>query len=213
MDIFGAGWTDHPQRVRENWLARVASEDLVLMPGDLSWAMTLEEAADDLAYLADLPGRILLVRGNHDYWWSSLAKVRRALPRHVSALQNDHYALPGGGAVCGTRGWDLPSTAGDPQDIKIYRREVGRLRLSLESARKAGLAPRIAMLHYPPTLRDGRRTEFSDLLEAYGVKVCVYGHLHGERAHQGALQGSLRGVRYHLVSCDALGCAPLEIEV
>lgn len=210
MDIFGPGWTDHPERIRNVWLENITEHDIVLIPGDISWAMTLEDAKEDLAYLGSLPGCIVMIRGNHDYWWSSIGKVRAALPANVKALQNDHYALPDGTAICGTRGWDIPVPESDAHDVKLYRREVGRLELSLESVRRAGLDPRIAMLHYPPTMQDGRRTDMTDLLEAYGVQLCVYGHLHGP-ARRRALNGTVRGVEYRLVACDAIDFAPVHI--
>lgn len=210
MDIFGSGWTDHPERIHAVWNETVTEHDIVLIPGDISWAMTLDEAAEDLAYLGSLSGKIAMIRGNHDYWWSSIGKVRAALPSNVYAIQNDHYALPDGTAVCGTRGWDIPGPESDAHDRKVYQREVGRLELSLQSAKAAGLEPRFAMLHYPPTTRDGRRTEITNLLESYGVELCVYGHLHGP-ARNGALRGTVRGVQYHLVACDAINFAPVHI--
>lgn len=210
MDIFGEGWLDHPARIRAAWRERVTDDDLVLVPGDISWAMTLEQAQEDLAYLGSLPGSIVMIRGNHDYWWSAIGKVRKALPERVFALQNDHYPLPGGRAVCGTRGWDLPHSATEAHDTAVYRREVGRLELSLQSAVRAGLEPYVVMLHYPPTWADGRRTEITDLLEQYGVSLCVYGHLHGA-SRRGAVQGTLRGVTYRLAACDAIGFAPLHL--
>lgn len=210
MDIFGEGWTDHPERIRQAWQAQVGPDDVVLVPGDISWAMTLEQAREDLAYLGSLPGTIVIIRGNHDYWWSAIGKVRKAVPERVFALQNDHFPLPGGMAVCGTRGWDLPQEGSDPHDLAVYRREVGRLELSLQSAVRAGLRPYVAMLHYPPTTRDGQPTEMTALLEAYGVSICVYGHLHGP-ARRSAVHGTVRGVTYRLVACDAVGFAPVYL--
>lgn len=210
MDIFGGRWTDHPERIAAAWRERVGPGDVVLMPGDLSWAMTLDEAADDLAYLGGLPGEVILVRGNHDYWWNAIGKVRKALPPGVKAIQNDCVKI-GEIAVCGTRGWTLPGSEGfTEQDEKVYRREIERLKLSLESAVRAGLEPAIVMMHYPPAPRNQAPTGFTELLEAYGVKLCVYGHLHGE-AQRGALSGLVRGVRYRLVACDAIGFAPVEV--
>jgi len=207
MDVFGQRWAGHPERIARSWRERVGPSDVVLMPGDLSWAMTLDQAQADLSYLGALPGEVLLVRGNHDYWWSAIGKVRKALPATVRAIQNDHVPVAAI-AVCGTRGWMLPGTDGfTAQDEKVYRREVERLRLSLDSARKAGLAPAIVMMHYPPALRNQAPTGFTELLEAYGVKLCVYGHLHGD-AQRGALAGLVRGVYYRLVACDAIGFAP-----
>lgn len=210
MDVFGAHWTDHGQRIASAWRERVGPEDVVLMPGDLSWAMTLDEAKDDLAYLGALPGDVIIIRGNHDYWWSAIGKVRKALPHGVHAIQNDFVSL-GEVAVCGTRGWSLPGTDGyGADDEKVYLREVERLRLSLEKAVKAGLRPAIVMMHYPPALRNQAPTRFTELLEAYGVELCVYGHLHGE-AQRGALSGVVRGVRYRLVSCDAIDFTPVLV--
>jgi len=210
MDIFGGRWADHPRRIAANWRERVGPGDVVLVPGDLSWAMTLEEAAEDLAYLGELPGETVLIRGNHDYWWSAIGKVRKALPPGVRAIQNDYVAVDGV-AVCGARGWVLPGSEGfSEHDEKVYRREVERLRLSLESAVKAGLAPAIVMMHYPPAPKSQAPTGFTQLLEAYGVKLCVYGHLHGDAQH-GALKGWVRGVYYRLVACDAVGFAPVLV--
>lgn len=208
MDVFGGRWTDHARRIAEHWRERVGEEDVVLVPGDISWAMKLEEAREDLEYLGSLPGRAVIIRGNHDYWWQAIGKVRRALPPNVAAIQNDHVPLGGRLAVCGTRGWTLPGSDGFSQkDQRLYEREVNRLALSLESAAKAGLKPAIAMLHYPPAQRSGAQTGFTELLEAYGVRLCAYGHLHGEAA-RGALRGVHRGVKYDLVACDAIDFAP-----
>lgn len=210
MDVFGEAWTDHPRRIKEAWLQKVDETDIVLVPGDISWAMTLDEAAEDLAYLGSLSGQIVMIRGNHDYWWQAIGKVRSAVPPNVSALQNDHYALPDGTAICGTRGWDLPDAGTDPHDEKIYARELLRLELSLQSAEAAGLKPRIVMLHYPPTTRDGKKTPVTDLMERFGVEICVYGHLHGP-ARSFGVRGTLRGITYHLVACDAIGFTPVRV--
>jgi predicted phosphohydrolase len=209
MDVFGLHWEDHPDRIRRAWEGVVESQDWVLLPGDISWAMRVEEMADDLAYLAALPGRKVLLRGNHDYWWQSLSKVRQALPEGVSALQNDYIPLTNNWAVCGTRGWELPNTSGTTaHDYKIYERELIRLRLSLDGAKRGGYRHLVAMLHFPPTDGQGTPSGFTTLLEEYGVEICVYGHLHGA-AQQFALRGVHRGVHYHLVACDALRFTPL----
>jgi len=208
MNVFGAQWTDHPDRIAAQWRRIVGEGDLVLMPGDLSWAMTLNEAADDLAYLGALPGRIVLIRGNHDYWWEGIGKVRQALPPNVVALQNDFVPLGEGWAICGTRGWDLPGAEGHSEvDDRVFRRELIRLELSLQAAVKQGLKPFAVMLHYPPAWRSGMPTAFTQLLEKHGVQLCVYGHLHGDGIHKGIV-GEHRGVTYRLVSCDAIGFAP-----
>ena len=201
MDIFGPHWKDHFQRIRADWLSRVGPEDTVLLPGDLSWAMRLEEAEDDLAAIGRLPGRKILLRGNHDYWWSSIGRVRRALAEGMYALQNDSLLLDGR-LYAGTRGWTLPGPEAGADDLRIYARERLRLEMSLKHARaRDGEKPITALMHYPPLTDD--QPGFSDLLQAYGVSDCVYGHLHGAAIH-GGVRGLRDGVRYHQVSCDGL---------
>ena len=202
MDIFGEHWKDHFQRIREDWLERVAPGDLVLLPGDLSWAMRFEEAQEDLRSIGELPGAKLLLRGNHDYWWGSIGRVRRALPEGMFALQNDSMLLKGR-LYAGTRGWVLPGPEAEADNLRIYNRERLRLEMSLQHARRTDAeAPITVMMHYPPMTEE--EPGFSDLLEAYGVVDCVYGHLHGPAIY-GAVRGLRRGVRYHQVSCDGLG--------
>ena len=202
MDVFGEHWKDHFQRIREDWLARVAPGDLVLLPGDISWAMQLEEAMDDLHSIAALPGTKLLLRGNHDYWWSSIGRVRRAIGEGMLALQNDSVLIDGR-LYAGSRGWTLPGSDNAAADTGIYTRERLRLEMSLQHARRRDeQAPITALMHYPPLTDD--EPGFSDILERYGVTDCVYGHLHGPAIY-GAVRGQRGSVRYHQVSCDGLG--------
>ncbi len=202
MDVFGEHWRDHFQRIREDWLARVAPGDLVLLPGDLSWAMRLEDAVEDLNSIAALPGTKLLLRGNHDYWWSSIGRVRRMLGEGMLALQNDSFLIDGR-LYAGSRGWMLPGADFSDDDRRIYARERLRLEMSLENARRRdGEAPITVMMHFPPLTDE--EPGFSDILERYGVTDCVYGHLHGSAIY-GAVRGVRNGVRYHQVSCDGLG--------
>ena len=202
MDVFGEHWKDHFQRVSEDWRARVAPGDVVLLPGDISWAMRLEDALEDLASIAALPGEKLLLRGNHDYWWSSIGRVRRALGEGMVAIQNDSVIL-GGRLYAGSRGWTLPGPETTEDDLRIYNRERMRLEMSLQHARRRDPhAPITALMHYPPLTAEA--PGFSDLLEAYGVTDCVYGHLHGAAIY-GAVRGQHGSVRYHQVSCDGLG--------
>ena len=207
MDIFGPHWKDHFERISEDWRAKVSPEDIVLIPGDISWAMQLADAMEDLRRIAALPGTILILRGNHDYWWSSLTQLRSGLPENMKALQNDAYDA-GECVFCGTRGWTIPGAGSDAeQDLKIYRRETGRLELSLKAAKSlAGDRPIFAMMHYPPILPEflSAGTSFTRLLTEYGVTRCVYGHLHGQSTRK-AFNGMYAGVRYDLTSCDALG--------
>ncbi len=201
MDVFGPHWKDHFERIRGDWTARVRQEDLVLLPGDISWAMRLEEAREDLARIGELPGTKILLRGNHDYWWSSIGRVRRALAEGTYALQNDSLLI-GGRLYAGTRGWMLPGPETAPEDLRIYNRERLRLEMSLKHARNldAG-APLTVLMHFPPRTED--QPGFSDLLEAYGAQDCVYGHLHGAAVY-GAIRGLCGRVKYHQVSCDGL---------
>lgn len=202
MDIFGVHWERHFEKIAEDWRGRVQQEDIVLLPGDLTWAMHLEEALEDLNRVGELPGRKLILRGNHDYWWSAIGRVRRALPEGMYALQNDVLQLDGM-LFAGSRGWTIPmGESPDENDVRIYRRERMRLEMSLRAARaRDAEAPLIVMMHYPPLTESA--TGFSDLLEAYGVGDCVYGHLHGAGLN-GAVRGERNGVRYHQVSCDGL---------
>ena len=203
MDIFGPPWENHFERIAEDWRARVGAEDVVLLPGDLTWAMHLEEAMEDLGRVGELPGRKLILRGNHDYWWSAIGRVRRALPEGMYAIQNDVLQLDGM-LFAGSRGWIIPvGENADANDVRIYQRERLRLEMSLKAARRMDAdAPLIAMMHYPPLMDSAKG--FSDILEAYRVRDCVYGHLHGAGLN-GAVRGERGGVRYHQVSCDGLG--------
>ena len=211
MDVFGDAWTNHHLRIAKNWAQRVTPEDTVLLPGDLSWAMTLQEAALDLQFIARLPGKKVMIRGNHDYWWSGISKVRSQLPHDLFAIQNDSLSL-GGVVICGTRGWMLPS---HPQfgedDGRLLAREAERLRMSLRHADQTGL-PKICMIHYPPLGPDGESTVFTDLLETFGVSVCVYGHLHGH-THRFAFSGVKGGVRYQLTSADYIHFDPVIVSL
>lgn len=206
MDVFGPEWDHHTQRIQKQWAETVSPSDVVLLPGDISWAMTLDEAAPDLRFIGQLPGQKVMIRGNHDYWWSGISKVRNHLAVGHFAIQNDAIEL-GGYAVCGTRGWILPTHPKFmAEDRTIFERECMRFRMSLELAKKLG-KPIIAMIHYPPCSNAGEPTPFTDLMSEYEVSLCVYGHLHGV-AHRYAFEGTLDGVRYQLVSADYLKFRP-----
>ena len=211
MDVFGAHWDRHFETISENWVRKIRPEDVVLIPGDISWAMQLSEAQDDLNAIGQLPGTKLLLRGNHDYWWSSLAKLRAALPEGMHVIQNDAMKI-GSHVFCGTRGWNFPTQQQplNAQDEKIYQRELMRLRMSLDQAKKLEGDDITVMLHFPPLFADGLSTAFTDILEEYAVDRVVYGHLHGAGIKIG-FEGEREGIRYHLVSCDALGFDPVQI--
>lgn len=212
MDVFGSRWRNHAERIARNWEAVVAPEDVVLVPGDISWGLRLAEAVPDLAFIAALPGTKVLSKGNHDPWWSSRRKVEAVLPAGMFLVQHDARALGDGVAVTGTRGWSMPGAPDwdDERDPKVLNREVGRLELGLAALERLAPSRRIVMLHYPPILRDLRDTPFTRLLSAAGVEVCLYGHLHGED-HVAAFEGEHDGVRYRLVACDHIDFRPVEV--
>ena len=212
MDVFGPQWDRHFFHISEHWRQKVSPDDLVLIPGDISWAMHLEEAQEDLKAIAELPGKIILCKGNHDYWWSSISRVRAALPPGMEALQFSAVDV-GPFVVCGTRGWLFPTEEQplDESNRKIYEREIQRLRIALVQARSlADGRPIVTMMHYPPRLACEKDTGFTRLLEEFGVHTTVYGHLHGQGIQSG-FTGEWRGIQYCLVSCDSIGFDPMEI--
>jgi len=201
MSVFGAHWDNHFEKISADWRARVRPEDIVLLPGDLTWAMRLEDAAEDIRRVGDLPGRKIILRGNHDYWWNAIGRVRRALPPGMYALQNDAMILDGF-LFAGSRGWTVPGQDTPQEDVKIYERERLRLTMSLEHARRlSNDLPLIAMMHYPPFTPSN--PGYSDILAEFGADVCVYGHLHGASLAF-AFTGVKGGIAYHQVSCDGL---------
>lgn len=208
MDIF-SGWKNYVERLEANWRARVRPEDTVAIPGDISWAMTLEEAERDFAFLHALPGQKVLMKGNHDYWWATMAKMQAFLAAKgfstLSFVHNSAHAVEGC-AVCGTRGWFYDSEG----DKKVLLREAGRLDTSIAEAERMGLAP-VVFLHYPPLYNDFCCAEITDVLAKHRVTRCYYGHLHG-RARRFAVQGVHGGVDYRLISADHLQFDPLLIE-
>jgi predicted phosphohydrolase len=206
MDIFGPGWEGHPQEFFAGWREVVGEEDLVLIPGDLSWALKLEDALLDLRDIAELPGRKVILRGNHDYWWPSVSKLRSALPDGMHAIQNDAMVVDGV-LLAGTRGWVCPGSHGfSEQDEKIYRREVERLRLSLQAASKLEGDAFIVMMHFPPVNSRLEPSAFTDLLLEASPDALVFGHVHGEPAEK--VVPDLPGIDVHFVAADALGFRP-----
>ncbi|QIB69829.1 serine/threonine protein phosphatase [Aminipila butyrica] len=210
MDIFGGQWVNHTVRVKENWEAAVTDQDLVLIPGDISWALKREEALADFEWIHQLPGKKVITKGNHDLWWNGIAKLNQ-LYEDIFFLQNTFYAA-GDLAICGSRGWLCPgSDEFDPHDNKIYERELLRLDFSLSAAKKAGFQRFIGMLHYPPTNDRMHKSGFTELFAKYGVEKVVYGHLHGQEGYKNGFKGVMNGVEYKLVSLDYLQCKPLQI--
>ena len=210
MDVFGGKWAGHADRLRKEFSA-LTEEDVTVLCGDLSWGMDLAEAAADFRFVDGLPGRKIILKGNHDYWWSTAAKMSRFFEqegiRSIEILHNC-CILWGDLALCGTRGWFFEEETGSEHDKKIMNREIMRLEASLKAA---GDREKICFLHYPP--RYGGTyvcVEITELLQRYGVRECYYGHLHGP-GQKGAVQGWVEGVHYQLVSTDYLGFAPRRI--
>lgn len=233
MDLFGDHWKDHHVKMAASWDERVDPDDLVLVPGDISWARKLDGALADLAWLAERPGTKVMIKGNHEMWWASRNKVRKALPEGLHALEADATRI-GDVALCGTRMWDVPGVdyhdwiawqgeAISPEptpeqaehDRSIYRREVGRLDRALAALDEAAgpdAALRICMVHYPPVAPGLAPNELTERFEVARVDHVVFGHLHSlkpERLHE--IGGEARGVTYTLASCDAIDFAPIEI--
>jgi len=202
-------WTDHARKIYENWIATVGPDDLVLLSGDISWAMRLEEAGPDIFFLGLLPGSIVAIQGNHDYWWQGISRVRAKMPPNVRLIQND-CVFYGGLAICGSRGWISPGgNFFGERDRKIYLRELIRLENSLQCA--AGQAEEIiVMMHFMPTNEKLEYGGFIELFEKYGVKTVVYGHLHA-RACRYRLPDHCWGMGFHLTSADFLNFTPTLI--
>lgn len=200
MDIFGPAWDDYVENVFADWKEKVFDEDVVLMAGDFSWAMKLEEAVEDFNLLKDLPGKKIIIRGNHDFWWSSISAVRKILPKNFFAIQNDAIKIENS-IFCGTRGWILPDENFSVENKKIFDREVLRLEMTLKKAQslRENNEKVYCMLHYPPMYYK-KDSLFSQLLEKYNVSKVIYGHLHAKKNPE--LFYVKNGIEYFLTSCD-----------
>ncbi|QEK12764.1 serine/threonine protein phosphatase [Crassaminicella thermophila] len=210
MDIFGEQWVNHQEKIKKNWIEVIKENDMILIPGDISWAMNMKDATIDLEWINNLPGKKILLRGNHDYWWASVSKMNK-LFENIRFLQNNYFTYKNF-AICGTRGWLCPNDHKFTEhDEKIYERELHRLKLSLDEAIKNGCKDIIVMTHYPPTNDFMEDSGFTQIYETYGVKKVVYGHLHGIDSFKIGLKGEYKGVYYYLTSCDYLDFKPLKI--
>jgi hypothetical protein len=220
MGIFGGSWVGHEERLKEIWLRLVGEDDLVVLAGDISWALRLDEALEDLRWIDALPGTKLILKGNHDLWWSGISKVKYACRdmKSLHFLQHDAFAW-GKAVVFGTRGWVCPGAKDyvEEEDGPIYRREVLRLQMSAAEAEKlaqsieaeTGEKPcKLGVLHYPPLNEKFEPSGFSEIFEAAGVRKIVYGHLHGQNAFKNGPQGIFNGIEYGLISLDKLECCP-----
>ena len=197
------------ERLEKNWRKLIQPEDTIVLAGDISWAMRLTDTRRDFAFLQSLPGQKIIMKGNHDYWWSTANKMNAYLKAEgfdtLHILHNNSYSVEGY-AICGTRGWLFD--VGEPHDEKVMNREIGRLRMSLDAA-EPGLE-KLVFLHYPPVYTGTSAPEIVATLKEYGIRTCYYGHLHGN-AIRYAVQGEVDGIRYKLVSADGLRFCPYRI--
>lgn len=209
MDVFGDKWYKHDEKIKENWLKSINDQDTVLIAGDISWSMKMEEGKEDLEFIHNLPGRKIFIKGNHDYWWTSITKLN-SLYDDMDFIQNNFFSYEDY-AICGTRGWVTPSSSKfTAHDKKIYDRELIRLRLSLDLAVKANFKKIIVMVHYPPTNEGFNDLGFIDIFKEYNVERVIYGHLHGYGLNN-VFEGIKDGIEYMLTSCDYINFDPIKI--
>lgn len=209
MDIFGAKWLKHDEKIKENWIKKITDEDTVLIAGDISWSMRSDESKVDLDWIDALPGKKIISKGNHDYWWGGISKLNR-MYENTKFLQNNFYTYEDY-AICGSRGWILEgSDRFTEKDKKIFDRELIRLKLSLDKAKEAGYENIVVMIHYPPMNEKRENSAFTNLFKEYGVKKVIYGHLHGPSLAN-VLNGEHEGIEYLMTSCDFLDFDPKRI--
>lgn len=230
MDVFGEIWRDHPKKIEEKWTRVIGPDDLVLIPGDISWAKHLTEALPDLVFIDSLPGTKVMIKGNHDYWWSAISKVKEIAPESLHFVQNDSFDF-NDISVAGSRLWDTdeynfdgcidyhdnktvrPLMAKDEDPVereKIFTRELQRLEMSLKTLSPSA-KHRICMTHYPPVGIDLKDSRASKLLEKYGVEACVFGHVHSMKKGLNPFYGEKNGVRYHFACADFIDFNPIKI--
>lgn len=209
MDVFGGSWVGYMDKLRQG-LSVIGPEDTTVLLGDLSWALDLPGAKEDFAFINEIPGRKIILKGNHDYWWSTAAKFRAFCEQNgfgnMHLLNNNHFEYDGT-AICGTRGWFFEEERSGQHDEKVFKRELLRLEASLQSA---GELPKTVFLHYPPKYKGYECPQILQLLEKYGVRSCYYGHLHGA-SHGLAVEGLWNGVEFRLVSADRLNFQPYRV--
>lgn len=210
MNVFGEVWENHAEKLRAGF-SKLNDDDVCVLCGDLSWAMGLEDALEDFLFIDSLPGHKIILKGNHDYWWSTASKAKKFFAAHgigtIDILHNNAVAY-GDCALCGTRGWFYEEETGDGHDRKIMLREIGRLRTSLEAA---GDREKLVFLHYPPIYQKYRCEEILSLLREHEVRLCCYGHIHGKGCRM-SFNGFAGGTEFRLVSADRLNFEPMEIK-
>lgn len=210
MDIFH-GWQNYTELLDENWHKTITDEDTVVLAGDISWAMSLQQAEADFRYINELPGKKIIIKGNHDYWWTTKKKMDDFLEAHgcdtIKILHNNHFEY-GEYGICGTRGWvNMP---GEKQDEKVLQREVQRLETSIKSALEAGLKP-IVFMHYPPIFASNFNYDILQILYRYEIQDCYYGHVHGRSGHNLCVQGVYDDINFHLIAGDYLQFIPQKV--
>lgn len=212
MSIFGENWEGHSEKIKNNWISKVKPEDTVVLPGDFSWAMYLQDTYKDFEYLNSLPGKKLLLKGNHDYWWTTVTNMRNFLEenkfKNIDFIYNNSYLVENK-ILTGTRGWNLLDTE---NSSKMIKRESIRLQLAIEDGiKKYGDDKEIiAFMHYPPISNTNKKSEFLKILKQYDIKRCYYGHLHG-KSHQDAVEGIVDGIEFKLVSADYLNFDVIKV--
>lgn len=205
MDIFGTNWENYEEKIKEDWLKKVRKEDYIILPGDFSWAMYLEETVKDFEFINKLPGKKILLKGNHDYWWTTVTNMRKFLKENnfanIDFLHNNSFEIENK-IIVGTRGWILSE---DLEDKRLTKREADRLELSISNGIKeyGNEKEIIAFMHYPPITKNYQNTEYINVLKKYNIKKCYYGHLHSISI-QDALEGIIDGIEYKLVSSDGV---------
>lgn len=209
MDIFGDNWENHAEKIKKDWITKVTEKDLVVLPGDFSWETYLEDTILDFEYINNLPGKKLMLKGNHDYWWTTITSMKKFLQENnftnIDFLYNNSFEFEEK-ILCGTRGWNITD---EENNEKIINRELGRLELSLQDGIKKYNEGKeiIVFMHYPPitnnTIYSGAENKFINLMKKYNIKKCYYGHLHGQSIKD-AVEGEIQGINFKLVSADSL---------
>lgn len=211
MNIFH-GWDNYQELIEQNWLKKIKTDDTVVLVGDISWGMSLQQAYSDFDFINKLPGKKIIIKGNHDYWWTTKKKMDNFLEGEgfttLNILHNNHFRYDEKYAICGTRGWvNMP---GEKQDEKVLSREVQRLETSIKSAFEESLEP-IVFMHYPPIFATNFNYDILEVLYRYKVKTCCYGHIHGRSSHKLCVQGIYDDIDFHLISGDYIQFSPKMI--
>lgn len=211
MDKFGDNWENHHLKIQNNWLNTVTDNDTVMILGDISWALKENMAEPDLIFIKNLPGKKILLKGNHDYWWDKIGFLNQKYSENMFFMQNN-FTNYEDIAIVGTRGWLCPNDKNwTEHDLKMYERESQRLLMSFEMARADGFKEFIVIMHYPPTNDKKEPSAFTDIISSYNVKKVLYGHLHGENSFNASLKGIYNNIEYSLVSADYVNFTPIKI--